>query len=161
MNADYYARRGESYSKFTIHTMAQSDFDEAIKIDPNNAEYYLLKGNDYFIQGMYNSAEKNYNKSLSLKNSAVAYYKRGNAKYMSFQIADAISDYTNAIKENKSNYTGVNSSSVVTKAYRNRGIARYETCKSGACSDLKKAGNLGDSKAYNEYQRIKNKGECE
>ena len=97
------------------------------------------------------SAEKNYTKSLSLKKSAVAFYKRGNAKYMSFQIADAINDYTNAIIWNPS----------YAKAYRNRGIARYETCKTGACSDLKKAGNLGDTKAYNEYQRIKNKDECE
>lgn len=159
--AKYYSGRGKSYSALKKHTDAQGDFDQAISRDANNAEYHLLKGNDLFIQGMYNSAKKIYTKSLSLKRSDDAYYKRGNANYKLGKLADAINDYTNAIKQNKSNYTGVNSASVVTKAYRNRGIARHETCKAGACEDLRKAGNLGDNKAYNEYRRISNKNECD
>ena len=137
--------------------MAQSDFDEAIKIDPNNAEYYLLKGNDYFIQGKYNFAERDYTKSLSLKKSAVAYYKRGNANYKLGKLDDAISGYTYSIETT----SAFKSDKDFAKAYRNRGIARYESCKAGACEDLKKAGNLGDNKAYNEYRRISNKNECD
>lgn len=150
-NADYFAGRGKSYSELRKHSDAQSDFDKALQIKPDNAEYHLLKGNDLFIQGMYNSAKKTYTKSLSLKRSNDAYYKRGNANYKLGKLADAINDYTNAIKLKKD----------YTQAYRNRGIARYESCKAGACQDLKKAGELGDNKAHNEYRRISNKNECD
>ena len=156
-NADYFAGRGKSHSKFKKHREAQSDFDKAISIQVNNPEYHLLKGNDLFIQGMYNSAKNIYTKSLSLKKSAIAYYKRGNAKYMLFQIDDAISDYTYSIETTPS----FKSDKDYAKVYRNRGIASYETCKDGACDDLKKACDLGDRKACTEHERIKNKGECE
>jgi len=152
MNADYYAGRGKSYSKLRKHRDAQIDFDKAIKIDPDNAGYHLLKGMGYLEDQYQNSsAIRSFNKSLSLEKSAVAFYKRGNAKYKLGKLADAISDYTNAIIWKK-NYT---------EAYRNRGIARYETCKDGACDDLKKACDLGDRKACTEHERIKNKSECE
>jgi len=150
MNADYYASRGKSFSKLKEHRKAESDFNEAIKIDPNNAEYHLLKGMGDLDQNKNSSAIRSFTKSLDLKKGYVAYYKRGNANYKLGKLADAIDDYTNAINRNKD----------YTEAYRNRGIVRYETCKDGACSDLKKAGNLGDSKAYNEYKRISNKNEC-
>ena len=170
--AKYYSGRGKSYSALKKHSYAQGDFDQAISRDANNAEYHLLKGNDFFIQGMYNSAKKTYTKSISLENSdwrkygnnlwlyTDAYYKRGNANYKLGKLADAIYDYTQAIY-GCTDAEAIKLNPDCAKAYRNRGIARYETCKSGACSDLKKAGNLGDSKAYNEYQRIKNKDECE
>jgi tetratricopeptide (TPR) repeat protein len=156
-NADYFAERGKSHSKFKKHREAQSDFDKAISIQVNNPEYHLLKGNDYFIQGKYNFAERDYTKSLSLKKSAVAYYKRGNANYKLGKLDDAISDYTYSIETT----SAFKSDKDFAKAYRNRGIARYESCKAGACEDLRKAGNLGSPNAYNEYLRIKNKSECE
>ena len=150
-SANYFAGRGKSYSKLRKHGDAQNDFDKALQIKPDNAEYHLLKGNDFFIQGMYNSAKNIYTKSLSLKKSAVAYYKRGNAKYMLFQIDDAISDYTYSIETT----SAFKSDKDFAKAYRNRGIARYETCKAGACEDLKKACDLGDTEACTEHKRIK------
>ena len=156
-NADYFAGRGKSHSKFKKHREAQSDFDKAISIQVNNPEYHLLKGNDLFIQGMYNSAKNIYTKSLSLKKSAIAYYKRGNAKYMLFQIDDAISDYTYSIETTPT----FKSDKDYAKAYRNRGIARYESCKAGACEDLKKACDLDDTEACTENLRIKYDVECE
>jgi tetratricopeptide (TPR) repeat protein len=156
-NADYFAGRGKSHSKLRKHREAQIDINKAISMQANNPEYHLLKGDDFWIQGKYNSAEKNYTKSLSLKKSAVAYYKRGNANYKLGKLADAISNYTYSIETKPS----FKSDKDYAKAYRNRGIARYESCKAGACEDLRKAGNLGSPNAYNEYLRIKNKSECE
>ena len=159
MNPDYYARRARSYLNLRNYYLAEEDINRAIEIHPNNAEYYFMKGNVDYIQEDYTRAKENYDKSLSLnflwqkslKRKDDVYYKRGNVNYKLGELADAISDYTQAISRNKNH----------ANAYRNRGIARYETCKTGACTDLKKAGDLGDSKAYKEYLRIKNKGECE
>ena len=155
-NADYFAGRGKSHSKFKKHSAAQSDFDKAISLKADNAEYHLLKGDDYWMQGLYNQAKKYYTKSLSLKKSAVAYYKRGNANYKLGKLADAISDYTYSIETT----SAFKSDKDYAKAYRNRGIARYESCKAGACEDLKKACDLGDTEACTEHERIKNKSEC-
>jgi tetratricopeptide (TPR) repeat protein len=156
-NADYFAGRGKSYSKFIKHREAQSDFDKAISLKADNAGYHLLKGNDFWIQGLYNQAKKYYTKSLSLKKSAVAYYKRGNANYKLGKLADAINDYTYSIETT----SAFKSDNDYAKAYRNRGIASYETCKDGACTDLKKACDLGDTEACTEHERIMTKGECE
>jgi tetratricopeptide (TPR) repeat protein len=153
----YLAGRGKSYSKLRKHSDALSDFDKALEIKPDNAEYHLLKGNDLFIQGKYNFAERDYTKSLSLKKSAVAYYKRGNANYKLGKLADAISDYTYSIETT----SAFKSDKDYAKAYRNRGIARYESCKTGACEDLKKAYDLDDTEARTEYLRITLSGECE
>ena len=156
-NADYFAGRGKSHSKLRKHSAAQIDINKAISMQANNPEYHLLKGDDYWIQGLYNQAKKYYTKSLSLKKSAVAYYKRGNANYKLGKLADAISDYTYSIETT----SAFKSDKDYAKAYRNRGIARYETCKDGACEDLKKACDLGDTEACTENLRIKYNVECE
>ena len=150
-NADYFFERGKSYSKLTQHIQAQSDFDEAISIDPSNANFHLSQGDDFFLQGRYDSAKQAYIKYLDLNLNYIGYYKRGNANYKLRKLDDAIKDYTKSIELNQT----------YSNAYRNRGIAKYEICQEGACSDLKKAGDLGDSKAYDEYKRISNNNECD
>ena len=150
-NADYFFERGKSYSKLTQHIQAQSDFDEAISIDPANADFHLSKGDDFFLQAEYSRAKQAYIKYLDLNSNYIGYYKRGNANYKLEKLDDAIKDYTKSIELNQAD----------SKSYRNRGIARYETCQEGACSDLKKASDLGDSKAYDEYKRISNNNECD
>jgi tetratricopeptide (TPR) repeat protein len=90
---------------------AMSDFNEAIKINPD-AAVYINRGIIYYEEGKLTDALSDYNKAIKINpDIAEAYYNRGNAYTQQNNFNDALSDYNKAI-ELKSNYA---------EAYSNRG----------------------------------------
>ena len=78
---------------------AISDFDEAIRLDPNYTLAYCNRGNTYSDHGYFDKAISDYNEAIRLDpNYTLAYYDRGNAYYRHGNLDKAISDYSEAIR---------------------------------------------------------------
>lgn len=61
---------------------AMSDFNEAIRLDPENSVAYFNRGNIYMSLKDYKNALFDYDKAIELnKNFADAYYNRGQLKF--------------------------------------------------------------------------------
>ena len=143
--------KAEEYYDDRSYQSAVDELNQCLLIHSEVDSVLVLRGR-YYIE------LKEFTKSIDDLSRAIAlnpdipdrYLYRGNANYKLGKLNQAIDDYTKAIKL-RFDYA---------KAYRNRGIARYESCKNGACDDLRKAGNLGDSQARKEYKRIRGKSEC-
>ena len=75
----------------------------------------------------------------SYSQTAIEYYKRGNAKEKLQDYTGAIADYTKAIELNPKD----------PSAYYNRGLAKIDLSqKDSGCLDLSKAGEWGAERAY-------------
>ena len=122
------------------YTGAISDYTKAIELDPNYADAYVNRGISKHNLKDYKGAMSDYNKAIELNpNDAILYYNRGNLKGRNLKdYTGAISDYTKSI-ELDPNYAD---------AYVNRGAAKELIgFLNGACSDWKKAANLGHTNA--------------
>ena len=76
-----------------------ADYDEAIRIDPNNSRSYTCRGNGMTIKGAYDQAIADYNKAIELNPKySLAYITRGLAYRATGKIGQAIADYTQAIQ---------------------------------------------------------------
>ncbi len=72
--------RGLSYSKINKHQSALSDFNVALKINPNSAEAYFARAETNFALRKYATAIGDYTKAIELNpNNAMAYNGRGKA----------------------------------------------------------------------------------
>ncbi|MDA0764044.1 MAG: protein kinase [Proteobacteria bacterium] len=155
-----YYQSAKQYQEDESYQSAINDYNKCIAIYPDRDSIFAFIAQCYYEQQDYENAIRNFSKAIDFSNSQNAdyFFGRGNANYKLEKLDDAIKDYTETINflqlQDTANQTYSN-------AYRNRGIARYETCQEGACSDLKKAGDLGDRKAYDEYKRISNNNECD
>ncbi len=113
---------------------------------------YRGKNNDYQL------AMVDFGIALKIdKNYAHIYFLRGNVKYNHRDYAGSIKDYTDYIKllnnPNRSKLP-VDPVDQEADAYYNRAMAKYNMGDyAGCCSDLRKAGELGQSKAYSEIQK--------
>jgi len=93
---------------------AMEDYDEAVRLSPQNSNNFNLRGSLYDTKGQPERAIQDYNQAIKLDpNSSTAYNNRGLAYIHLDQIDRGIQDYTQAIKLNP-NYS---------TAYSNRGIA--------------------------------------
>jgi tetratricopeptide (TPR) repeat protein len=113
---------------------------------------YRGKNNDYQL------AMVDFGIALKIdKNYAYIYFSRGNLKYNHKDYAGSIKDYTDYLKLLNSpnrNKLSVDPIDQEADAYYNRAMAKYMLGDYvGCCSDLRKAGELGQSKAYSEIQR--------
>jgi len=78
---------------------AIAEYNEAIRLAPQNAFAYNLRGNAYFAQENYQQAIKDYTQAIRLNPKfAVAYSNRGNIYYELEEYKSAVSDYTEAIR---------------------------------------------------------------
>jgi tetratricopeptide (TPR) repeat protein len=93
------------------------DFNEAIKIDPNNSLAYLDRGNVYYDTDQFDKALDDYNKALELDpDCAMAYYDLGNlrAHYL-HQYERSIVDFDKAIALDNT----------YADAYNSRGVSYF------------------------------------
>ena len=91
------------------------DYDEALRIDPNNAEAYLGRGLARLDLEQYNDAIVDYDAALRINlYDAGAYFGRGLAKFHLQRYDDAINDYNQAITLDRT-----------TEAYYGRGLAKF------------------------------------
>ena len=78
---------------------ALADYDEAIRLKPNNAITLGARGRIYADLGQYDRALADYSEVIRLKpESAEAHYLRGKTRYISGDNAGAVVDFTEAIK---------------------------------------------------------------
>lgn len=111
-------------------SLAVSDYDKAIELNPSNADAYCDRGDAYDEMGEYSRVIADYSKAIKLDpNHASAYFGRGRAY-------GEIGEYDKAILDfNK--VTELNPRDVLT--YYNRGLAYSEKGNvSEAVSDLEK-----------------------
>ena len=79
--------------------MAETDFGNAIDIDPNNPEYHANLGLAYYKLEKYDEAKSEFDSAIRLDGSyARAYDGRANLYKTQGQTADAVKDFVNAGK---------------------------------------------------------------
>lgn len=78
VSIENYKNRGAAYLKMNLYWLAIADYDEAIKIDPQDAESYLNRSLCYACLDRYLEAIEDLNKYIELKpDDAKGYYLRG------------------------------------------------------------------------------------
>ncbi|MDM9580682.1 tetratricopeptide repeat protein [Nostoc sp. GT001] len=110
---------------------AVEDFNQAIKLDPQNALAYNRRGDAYYRLGDYEQAQADSSQAIVLNpQDANAYFDRGFAFSALGKYKEAIADYTQAIKLNSKD----------AYAYYGRGLARAQSKDNkGAIEDFSKA----------------------
>jgi tetratricopeptide (TPR) repeat protein len=136
--------------KYDLRNYAESiaDYDEALRLSPNNALAFNKRGNAQYNLGRYPEAMLNYDQAIRCKpDYAIAYNSRGVTKRNLGLIKEAIADYDYAIRL-KPDYA---------TAFNSRGMAKTSLKQyKEAVSDFDKAIQLNPNyaKAY------ANKGCC-
>ncbi|MBR8827442.1 MAG: SUMF1/EgtB/PvdO family nonheme iron enzyme [Gomphosphaeria aponina SAG 52.96 = DSM 107014] len=145
-NPDYTNMAKEGFEKGDYET-AIANYDEALKLNPNEAKIFLRRGIARYYQGDHQGAIKDYTEAIAINfKDPYAYYNRGMAKSEIGDQLGAIADYTKAIEINaKDAYT-----------YYGRGKVLAEIGDDqGAIADYTEAINLNPHDAYAYYQRGK------
>jgi tetratricopeptide (TPR) repeat protein len=97
--ASYYSNRGNGYQAKRQLDRAITDYDQAIKLDPNFAGAYNNRGNAYRAKQETDRAIADYNRALELNPKfALAFRNRGNTFFDLTRYDRAIEDYDQAIK---------------------------------------------------------------
>jgi tetratricopeptide (TPR) repeat protein len=110
--------RGLAYGRKGDYDNAIADFDEAIRLKPNDAEAILGRGFAYEKKGDYDNAIKDFSKAIELEpNDAEAFNNRGFAYRKKGEHDKAIADFDEAIRL-KPDYA---------EAFFFRGLAYYFT----------------------------------
>ena len=131
----YHAQRGLIKDELGDYTAAIADYDEAIRLKPDNTFYFAYRGNSKAKLGDYAAAIADYDEAIRLKPDKAAYFdNRANSKAKLGDYATAIADYDEAIRLKPDG----------AACFNNRGNSRY---------------NLGDYVAaiadYDEAIRLK------
>ncbi|OBQ33400.1 MAG: hypothetical protein AN487_20465, partial [Anabaena sp. CRKS33] len=148
--AGFYTNRGLVRAELGDKPGAIDDYNQAIKINPNDAQAYNNRGNVRDDLGDKPGAIDDYNLAIKINpNLAQAYNNRGIVRNELGDKPGAIDDYNQAIKINP-NYA---------KAYNNRGIVRNELGdKQGAIDDYNQAIKINPNyaQAYNNRGIVRN-----
>jgi tetratricopeptide (TPR) repeat protein len=118
---------------------ALSDYDTAIKINPNSSSFWFIRGALLYDKGELDKAISDFNNAIKLNpNYTEAYSNRGAVLLSMKKIDESLKDLNKAIELD----------STYADAYYNRGIAKYFiNDKTGAYNDWELANKLGDEKA--------------
>ncbi len=137
-SASNFAARGKCYHAMGKFQDAITDFSRAIQIDPNNANYLLLRGISYYSSEKHKLAFGDLSKAISMDaNFSDAYLYRAYSCEGMGNFKSAIYDYGQIIRIKPEDGF----------AYYRRGLAKQELKDKTACSDFKKAANLGNEEA--------------
>lgn len=132
-----YNNRGNAYSAKGQYVRAIEDYDEAIRLNPDNANAFTGRGIAQKNNGQLDRAMEDYNQAIKLDpNHANAFNGRGNIHYLKREYGRAIEDYDQAIKLNPNH----------ANAHYARGLAReLKGDLPGAVSDLETFSRLSPS----------------
>ena len=99
ISAETYFLRGNEKYELGLYHEAISDYDTAIRLDPDDAYAYYWRGRAKRNLEQYAAAIVDYTQAIRFDpDDAYAYYWRGEAKVHLEQYAAAIADYTQAIR---------------------------------------------------------------
>ncbi|MFC2131452.1 tetratricopeptide repeat protein [Bacteroidota bacterium] len=131
--------RGSLYGMAGEYEKSINDLRKAIQLDPSIPDGYFNRAIARDATGDYQGAIEDFTKSLSLNpNDYLIFYLRANSYAAIGRNKKALTDYNMAINLNPD----------YVKAYINRGIERYKLSDvEGACSDWKKAAEMGSPDA--------------
>jgi len=91
--------RGYALVKKGQYDRAIDDFDQAIKIDPNNASAFSNRGAAYEIKDQYDHAIENYDQAIKLNpNLAIAWNNRCGIRAAIGQLQQALADCNEALR---------------------------------------------------------------
>lgn len=144
-NAIGYFDRGYAYYYKKNYSAAMSDFDKTLLLDPDYYSAYLGRARVKTKTTDYTGALADYNKLLSMSREAKYYYYRAGFKRKSMKdYQGALDDYDQAILLNKNN----------SDYYYDRGTLKaiYFRDDPTACTDIKKAADLGNATAKDMYK---------
>jgi tetratricopeptide (TPR) repeat protein len=109
-----YYNRGTAYNSKGDHDRAIQDYDEGIRLSPNDPAIYMARGISYYEKRDYDHAIQDFDQPISLNpnsapvyhyyhavapNKALAYYYLGNAYDSRGNAYDNKSDYSHAIQD--------------------------------------------------------------
>ncbi len=162
-SARYLDLRGQTKFESMQPLAAIADFDAAINLDPDNGEYYNDRGLTYLMIEDYQSAIHDFTTAIRFDPLNHEYMqKRGHAKFNKGQYNSAIDDFTlaiNTIYREVSLTSGrIDNNDPINKALQEnflfRGSALLQLDASHeACTDFKKARDLGNRRASNYVKR--------
>lgn len=135
----YYVRANIK-TNFEDYHGAMKDYNTSLDINPKHADAFFARGNVKMKLQDFYGAISDFTSAITINENYVeAYFNRGRAKQYLQAYEDAINDCSKIIQ--------INPKSI--DAYYMRGLLRIEfgDTKNG-CLDLSKAGELGDTKAY-------------
>lgn len=160
-----------------FHSIAE--IDQAIATSPNNQDLWYTRGIMNHDQGDLTSAINDFTRAIQLDSSmASAWHDRGICKHELDDFSGALQDYSSAIAlDDKFTEAYYNRAMIYdiqnqrekaladynktielepnfAPAYYNRGVYYFNTNKTKACEDFKKAADLGDpdgKKAYLQH----------
>ena len=116
ISAETYFLRGNAKYELGLYHEAISDYDKAIRLDPDFALAYVTRGLAKHSLKQYAAAIADYDTAIRLDpDFAAVYISRGLAKRLLKQYAAAIADYDMAIRLKPD----------FADAYYNRGLAKY------------------------------------
>jgi tetratricopeptide (TPR) repeat protein/S1-C subfamily serine protease len=143
--AAFYNNRGNVRNELGDKQGAIDDYNQAIKINPNDAQAYYNRGVVRDDLGDKQGAIDDYNLAIKINpNYALAYYNRGIVRNELGDKPGAIDDYTQAIKFNPND----------ANAYIGRGVVRNELGdKQGAIDDYNLAIKFNPNDALAYYNR--------
>ena len=153
ISAETYFPRGNAKYDLGLYDAAISDYDKAIRLDPDFAYAYYWRGEAKRNLEQYAAAIVDYTQAIRLDpDFAYAYYWRGEAKANLEQYAAAIVDYTQAIRLDPDD----------AYAYKNRGLAKANLEQyAAAIVDYTQAIRLNPDYAYAYYWRGRAKDDLE
>jgi tetratricopeptide (TPR) repeat protein len=155
-------RRGEAYVKqaadavaaghvdisHELDQQAMSDFDAAIKLDPQRWKSYHHRGVCYALAGDFEKALADFTKTIELRPEyASAWFNRGETHYELGQFAEAVADYTEAIR-----LQGNDAGHFTSRGHAYFQLRQFEK----ALADYHRAVELDPS----DPQRVTNRGEA-
>jgi len=119
---------------------AVKDFTMFIEANPNQAEAYINRGIAKGRLGDLKGEIIDHSQAIKIDSTnGRAFYNRGEVRFEQREFKEAVSDYDNAIKFNPQ----------YAMAYFSRGAAKIKMgINDSACSDLRKAGELGFERAF-------------
>src|SRR3989339_240809 len=121
--------RGKVYQERGVYNKALSDYEQAIKIDPNCYEAYYNRGITYQTISKYDEALLDYDQAIKINpNYKQAFNNRGVVYYNKKDYKKAFFDYNQAIKIDKNYSEAYNNRGTVYQAIRNyiRALSDYE-----------------------------------
>ncbi|MDB9540271.1 tetratricopeptide repeat protein [Anabaenopsis tanganyikae CS-531] len=112
LSSEAYFNRGVVYTRQQKWDLALADFNQAIKLNPNDALAYKNRGTIYYNQQKWDLALADFNQAIKLNpNYAGAYTNRGNVYHDQQKWDLAVADYNKAIAVDPN----------LAQAYYNRG----------------------------------------
>nr|WP_299034007.1 tetratricopeptide repeat protein [uncultured Tenacibaculum sp.] len=150
-NGDLYFLRGISKSNIGDYFGSNKDYDyllenyKKINYDTNNlATLYNNKAYNLVLLKKYKESKPLIDKALSLdKNTDYIWGTKGELEYYLGNYSDAVNAMSKSIKINPT-----------SNSYYYRGLAKIKLGnKESGCSDLSKAGEMGESKAYSAIKK--------